>query len=206
MMVLDSLKKKHLTIVCRLLLNGNLVSFPTETVYGVACVYDNFKAYEKLNDLKQRPKGKPYTIMLSKVSDISKYAIIKNIKIKKFLKKIFPGSVTIILPSKKNVFPYLSYHGRVGIRIPKNKTILWIINFLNKGLLVSSLNVNGENPIKDINIIKYKFINKLSAVVKMNTTISDVPSTVITFENDKIKLLREGEISFEYLNNIYEKI
>ena len=206
MIILDPLKKKHLLIAVKMLLKGNLVAFPTETVYGVGCICDNLKAYEKLNALKKRDKNKPYTIMLSKIKDIKKYAIIKNQKIKKFLYKIFPGSVTVVLPAKKKLPFYLKYNNSVGIRIPNCKVMLKIINNLKNGLLAPSLNISGEKPLDNISDIKKKFNNLLSAIIKPNKIIDGIASTVITFDNNKIKLLREGKLTLEYLNSVYNKI
>ena len=206
MIILDPFKKKHLSIAIKMLLEGNLVAFPTETVYGVGCVCNNLKAYEKLNILKKREKDKPYTIMLSKVSDIKKYAIIKDKKIKKFLYKIFPGPITVVLPAKKKLPFYLKHNDSVGIRIPDCEVILNMINGLKNGLLAPSLNISGEKPLNNIFDIKKNFGNLLSAVIKPNKIIGGTASTVMTFENNEIKLLREGKISLEYLNNIYDKI
>ncbi|MBP5301397.1 MAG: threonylcarbamoyl-AMP synthase [Bacilli bacterium] len=204
MLVLDPLKKNNLKIASKLLKYGYLVAFPTETVYGVGCVYDNFNAYKKLNILKKRSENKPYTFMLSKFSDINKYAIFSNKKIKKFLKKILPGPITVILPAKKSVPSNLICNKTIGIRIPKCKIILKIIDFINKAILAPSLNISGQKPLNSIDEIKKNFDNQIKAIVKTNTILSDKASTIITFENDKIRVLRHGKISSSVLERIYD--
>ena len=79
--------------------NHQVIAFPTETVFGLGVFYDDQEAYELLNQIKRRKEDKPYTMMLSKVEDIDKYAFV-DAKYKNIVKKYMPGSLTILVRSK----------------------------------------------------------------------------------------------------------
>ena len=61
-----------------ILINGGIIAFPTETVYGFGVIFDDEKAYEKLINIKRRPPEKPFTLMCEKTSDIEKYGYFFN--------------------------------------------------------------------------------------------------------------------------------
>ena len=116
--------------------NHQVIAFPTETVFGLGVFYDDQKAYELLNAVKRRREDKPYTMMLSKVEDIFKYADVDN-KYLNVIKKYMPGSLTILVKSKDNVPGYVTHNtGIIGIRIPSNKEALELLAFVKKPLLV----------------------------------------------------------------------
>lgn len=186
-----------------LLKKGKLVAFPTETVFGVASIYNDLDAYHALNKLKRRNPDKPYTVMLSSVDKIKEYACIDN-KIEQFLNKILPGSVTILLKAKKSTWKYAKKDDVIGIRIPSNDEALNLLKEVNTPLLVPSLNRSGESPLKDINIIEKEFSNELDCLI-IGYIKDNVPSTVISLIDD-IKLIREGKVSFKYLKELYESL
>ncbi|MCQ2794776.1 MAG: threonylcarbamoyl-AMP synthase [Bacilli bacterium] len=186
----------------RLLKRGKLVAFPTETVYGVACRFDSIKAYRALNKLKRRTPDKPYTLMLGDVNEIKKFAKL-NKKTAKFIKKVLPGSVTLILPVKIGLPKYLSKDGYIGIRVPNYKLTLDLLK-LSGPLLVPSLNRNGKDPLNDIKLIKKEFGKELDAVIN-DKIKKDKPSTILLI-SDKIKVIREGKIPSRKLIEVYNKL
>ena len=107
-----------------ILINGGIIAFPTETVYGFGVIFDDEKAYEKLINIKRRPPEKPFTLMCEKTSDI-----------KKIINKFMPGQLTIILKAKPGLPSFVvSKDNTVGIRISSHPIVqslihqfLWII-------------------------------------------------------------------------------
>ena len=74
------------------LLHHGVVSFPTETVMGLAVVYNDYDAYMLLNKIKRRPEDKPYTLMLGSVEEIKKYSYI-NEKVQKIIDAFMDGTI-----------------------------------------------------------------------------------------------------------------
>lgn len=179
--------------------NHQVIAFPTETVFGLGVFYDDESAYHLLNEIKRRREDKPYTMMLSDVNDISKYAIV-NEKYLPLIKKYMPGSLTILVRSKENVPGYVTHNtGIIGIRIPENKEALDLLRYIKKPLLVPSANRADQKPALTDDEVKAIFQDEIKVVVP-GKACQGQPSTIVDLTGDEIKLIRKGPISLEELN------
>ena len=180
--------------------NHQVIAFPTETVFGLGVFYDDQKAYELLNAVKRRREDKPYTMMLSKVEDIFKYADVDD-KYLKVIKKYMPGSLTILVKSKDNVPGYVTHNtGIIGIRIPSNKEALELLAFVKKPLLVPSANRADQIPALTSEEVVAIFGDEIKVVVHGQIQ-SGEPSIIIDITGPEMKLVRKGPIPFEELNH-----
>ena len=180
--------------------NHQVIAFPTETVFGLGVFYDDQEAYELLNKIKQRREDKPYTMMLSKVEDIDKYAYVDK-KYQKLINKFMPGSLTILVRSKDSVPSYVTHNtGIIGIRIPSNKEALELLDYVKKPLLVPSANRADQKPALNEEEVKTIFSDEIKVVIPGQIS-SGEPSTIIDLTGDEIKLVRKGPIPLEELNH-----
>ena len=185
----------------RALNNHQVIAFPTETVFGLGVFYDDYEAYELLNRIKRRKEDKPYTMMLSKVEDISRYADVDD-RYLKLIKKYMPGSLTILVKSKDSVPSYVTHEtGIIGIRIPSNKEALGLLEYVKKPLLVPSANRADEKPALSEEEVKAIFVDEVKVVIPGQIT-SGEPSTIIDITGSEIKLIRKGPIPLEELNRL----
>ena len=176
--------------------NHQVIAFPTETVFGLGVFYDDEKAYQLLNQIKHRREDKPYTLMLSNINDIQRYAFISNNDLNA-LKEYMPGPVTILLRCKDNVPAYVTHStGIIGIRIPANKEALELLDYLKKPLLVPSANRSNETPAMNDQEVKAIFGEEIKVIIP-GASIGGLPSTIIDLTGEEIKLVRQGPISFE---------
>ncbi len=179
-----------------LLKEGNIIAFPTETVYGLGVLANKKEYFDELVRVKERDPNKPFTLMISSIKQVEDILEISSIS-KKIIKKFTPGPLTIILKTKKNVPSYLDLNtGFVGIRIPDCEFILEVIKKLNMPLLVPSANPANLTPAKNDKEVYNYFKENIKAIVRGESK-SNVPSTVIKIENDEIIMLREGNIKLE---------
>lgn len=200
----EKISPNELEKIIPFLLKGEVVGFPTETVYGLAVVYDNLNSFEKLQQVKKRAFDKPITTMVSSIEKIESLAII-NDKIKKIIKKYMPGSITIVLKAKEGL-PYqvCLNHQTIGIRIPANKTALDILKKVDKPLLVTSANVSTQKALKNAEDVYELFKNKIGALIYEDSDDS-LASTVVDLSDDEPKLLRQGPISFEEILKVWRE-
>ena len=176
--------------------NHQVIAFPTETVFGLGVFYDDEKAYQLLNQIKNRREDKPYTMMLDSVDKISDYAFIDN-KYLPIIKKYMPGSLTVLLKAKSNVPGYVTHNtGIIGIRIPSNNEALQLLTFVNRPLLVPSANKADQKPALNEQEVKDIFQDEIKIIVPGKIS-SGLPSTIIDLTDDKIKLIRQGAITLE---------
>lgn len=181
--------------------NSGVIAFPTETVMGLGVIYDDKKAYEKLNIIKRRPEDKPYTLMLGDVNDISLYAEVSETA-KKIINAFMPGSLTILLKVKDNVPSYVTHNtGIIGIRVPSHETALRLLKEVKKPLLVPSANRSGEKPAMSGAEAKEIFKDELDYIIDGKIE-GGVPSTIIDLTSDNYKIVREGPITKEMIDNI----
>lgn len=178
-----------------ILKEGGLIAFPTETVFGFGVIYDNKKSYNRLISVKRRPPDKPFTLMLSDVEDIKKYAYVDK-RAKKLINKYMPGQFTIILKAKESLPSYcVSSEGNVGIRIPDYDLVRNLIRETEKPLLVPSANKSGESPLTKSDDVISIFDREIDGIIIGEST-SKVPSTIVLMDKD-IKVIREGLIKKE---------
>lgn len=162
--------------------NGGLVGFPTETVYGIAADPTNKKAVARLNKIKKRPKGKPYTLHIVYKKDMYKYAQELSPVAKKIIKKYWPGPLTIILKDKKRK--------KIGFRMPDNKIALALIRAVGKPIIAPSANVSGApSPVS-----ADKVCSGLDLVLDGGPTKYRKDSTILDLTVTPPKILRKGSL------------
>lgn len=200
------LKQENVNIASDILKNGGIGIFPTDTVYGIGCDFQNITSLKKIFEIKERNFNKPINILVSNKEMINK--LVKDINpIEKILiDNFWPGPFTIIF-NKTSLVPDILTSGlnTVGIRMPKNNICLDLIDEFGSPLATSSANISNENPtsVIDENLIK-NFENKVDFILDSGKIDGGIPSTIVRVENDnKINILREGPISF---NDIMEVI
>ena len=182
-----------------------VIAFPTETVMGLGVLYNDRIAYDKLNEIKRRPEDKPYTLMVKDVNDISEYALIDE-RTQRVIDAFMPGSITILVPVKRDAVPEYVTHGTgiIGIRIPENKEALEVLKEAKLPLLVPSANRSGEKPALSDKEVKEIFGDEVDYVVSGQAKLAK-PSTIVSLVNGEVKVLREGPISEEKILKIYNK-
>ena len=182
------------------LLSGQVVGFPTETVYGLAIVFDSKEAFDKLYEIKNRSITKPISMMVASVDMLSEVAYIDE-RSKKVIETFMPGAITIILKAKEDLPEFVTFKQEtIGIRIPTNEVALNILKKANKPLLVSSANISNEpSLIKALDV--YNKFNGLIASLIDEDAINGISSTVVDVRND-IKIYREGPITINDLKKV----
>ena len=176
--------------------SGEIIGFPTETVYGLGVIFDNKKAYEKLIKAKRRPPFKPFTLMLADIRDIMDFAEI-DIAAEKLIKKYMPGPFTLILKAKRGLPKWVvSQEGNVGIRIPNDDFIREMIRKVGKPLLVPSANRSGEVPGVTGQEVYDVFKDEVAVIIDGHSA-GTVPSTVVQLEQGFIHVIREGALKEE---------
>ncbi|HEY4512209.1 MAG TPA: L-threonylcarbamoyladenylate synthase [Candidatus Paceibacterota bacterium] len=178
--------------------NEGIVVFPTDTLYGILGSAFSKKAVERIYGVKGRNTKKPLIVLTSKISGLKKFGIRE---IPKELKKIWPGKVTVILPTKK--FPYIHRGSNsIAFRIPKDKNLLKLL--AKTGPLVApSANPEGKPPARNIKEAKKYFGDNIDLYVAGESK-SGKPSTIVKYQKGRWKLIREGAVGGEKLKTLLQ--
>lgn len=183
------------------ILKGDVVAFPTETVYGLGVQFGNKKALDSLFTVKNRDQKKAVTLMLSHIDMLEKYAYVDE-RIMKVAKAFMPGRITLVLNRKESVDPAMT-NGlpTIGIRIPDSPFVLDLINKVGP-LSVTSANLSGGGNTTNEKEVLEQLDGRIPLVVKGQTS-SSLASTVVKLTDGKVEILREGAITKEDIEEVF---
>jgi len=179
--------------VIKLLKNGAVVCYPTDTGYGIGCDLFNPKAIKQIIQLKKRPKQKPFSFMCSDLSDISKYAHVSNTAYR-LLRKNLPGPYTFVLPGTKLVPKIMaSKQKTVGIRVPEHPICRLLLETLGNPIVNASVHFESEEiDLADPYEIEQHLGNRIEMVIDGGPIFPD-PSSVVDLTGDCPEVLRVGK-------------
>lgn len=187
--------------------SGNLVLFPTETVYGIGADGLNEKAVKKIFEAKGRKTDNPLILHVSNKDMIDTFAIIENEIEQKLIDTFFPGALTIVL-KKKDIVPNIVSGNldTVGIRMPKNKIAIDLISLSNTPIAAPSANISGKPSGTNIQNIFDELHNKVSYIIDGGDTDIGVESTVVRVIDGNIHILRPGKITEKDLKKVHPNV
>jgi len=174
-----------------ILKNGGIGVLPTDTLYGLVGKAMDKRAVKRIYKVRRRNPLKPMIILIGSFSDLKLFEIKLDKGIEKYLKKIWPGKISVVLPCPEKKFFYLHRGTKtLAFRLPKNKKL---VKMLKKSgpLLAPSANLEGFPPAENIRQAKKYFEDNINFYVDEGKIVSP-SSTIITFKGGKIKILRRG--------------
>lgn len=206
MITITEINKNNLEKMKSILDNSGIIVFPTETVWGIGCRYDDEKAVSKLYDIKGRNTSNPLQIQISKMSDFEKYS---NIKKKDVLNKIssnyLPGPLSIVL-EKKNVPDFVTSNlDTVAFRLSSCSYLIELIDYIGYPIASTSCNLSGQPVITDKTEIIAFAKQYADLLIDIDCGNENISSTIIQLLNDEIKYIREGVITFEEIKKSLEQ-
>lgn len=180
----------------KILNQGGIVIFPTDTAFGIGCRIDDENAIERLFKIRKRPVFQATPVLFSDLEMVKKYVLeIPNDVKEKLIDKFWPGALTIVLEAKKDNVPSLVRGGKdnIGIRIPNNKIILEIIRSAGVPILGPSANFHGQNTPYEFKDLNSDLIKLVDFVVNGKCELKK-PSTVIDCTKISWEILRQGAL------------
>ncbi|MFA6118895.1 MAG: L-threonylcarbamoyladenylate synthase [Parachlamydiales bacterium] len=198
----DELTDRNLQKAAKLILESKIVAFPTETVYGLGAHVFDEGAIEEIFTLKQRPKNKSLIVHLGKIEDVDKVAVDVPDEFYLLAENFFPGPLTIILKKNSRVPSNVSSDSTIAVRMPDNIYTLKLINFVKDPIVGSSANISSEkNPVCADDVIK-TFNNKIDVIIDGGECPLKVPSTIIDLVQKPFKILRQGSITQDQIDQV----
>lgn len=185
-------KKEDIKEVKDALLNSKIVAFPTDTVFGLACLYGDESAYQKIYEAKNRSINKKLPIMVSDYDMLARYCEIDE-KTKKLINKFMPGAITLILKYKDN-------DETVAVRMPDDKWIIDLIKIIDKPLYVTSANISGNGSLIKCEDVLNQIGDKVDGIVMADASGKQA-STIVDCVNN-FEILRKGPISISQIMDV----
>lgn len=180
---------------------GEVIAFPTDTVYGLGVVYDDEQALTCLKQAKIRPDEKPIPMMISSLSQIEEVAYV-DATAKMLIENFMPGGFTLVLKKKESVPSFVSNGlDTIALRMPDDAFVLGLMNGLQKPMLVSSANISAQHSCQTDKEVFSQLGGRIHGIVEGKSK-SDIASTIVSVMDGKAKLLRLGSVSKEAIENV----
>lgn len=181
--------KKEKNII-RILKNGGVGVMSTDTLYGLVGSAYSAKAVERIYKIKKRDINKPLIVLISSLNDLEKLKIKINKKQFEFLKKVWPGKVSVILPCNSLKFKYLHRDTKtLAVRLPAKKSLIEILKMVGP-LVAPSANPESVEPAETVKKAKKYFGDKVDFYLA-GGTLKKEPSILVRINQDgAIEFLR----------------
>ncbi len=179
--------------VVRILNDGGLVAYPTDSGYALGCVLGNAEGIARIKRIRDLDDKHHFTLVVDEFAKLGAYVDMDN-WVFRSIKSVTPGSYTFILPATKEV-PKMMQHPKkrsVGVRIPKHRTVQALLEALGEPMLSSTLLLPGqhESPT-DGWAIKEMLDNEVDAVLDSGDVASE-PTTVVDMTGEEPVVVRVG--------------
>ncbi len=185
-----------------LLKKGQLICFPTETVYGLgACIFNEI-AIESIFKVKGRPADNPLIAHVSSVEQVSLIAEEIPDIFYWLAKRFFPGPLTVILKRRSSV-PSIVSAGleTIAVRMPSHPVALKLIEAVGEPLVAPSANLSGKPSATNLKAVLEDFEGKIAAAIDGGNTEFGIESTVLNLRGDIPIIMRPGAIPREVLED-----
>lgn len=183
----------------RIIRQGGLVVFPTETVYGIAADFNNPRAMERLREVKGRAPDKPVSILISQKGLIANYTTSHDPRVYKLIDAYWPGPLTVVVPSREG-------DGRtIGIRMPDNKVALNLVREVQSAVAAPSANKEGHPPPVNCAEALRDLDGLVDAAIDGGSSSIGRSSTVVDMCAQPPRILREGVIDQGDIDSVIGK-
>jgi L-threonylcarbamoyladenylate synthase len=172
------------------LARGELVAFPTDTVYGLAAGHDHLA---KLYVAKDRPKEKRIPVLLSDAMNLEASALVTPAA-RALAAAFWPGPLTLILVAPRR--------GTIAFRVPDHPVARRVIAACGGGLPVTSANRSGQGDCRSAEEVREQLDGRVALILDGGRTAGDKPSTIVDCTTDRFEIKREGMIAREEIERV----
>ena len=177
---------------------GQVIAYPTETIYGLGADVTDRKAVKRIYDLKARDYGLPISILVADlkmmrqvVSDVPDRALL-------LMRKFWPGALTILFPAS-SIIPkgLVTNTGKVGIRISSHPVASALVGQFGRPMTTTSANLSGFPPSLSVKHVRKYFGDKLTCIIDGGECEPSRGSTVVDIGEETMRIIRDGAIPAE---------
>jgi L-threonylcarbamoyladenylate synthase len=195
-------ESKKISLAAEILRHGNILAFPTETVYGLGARLSDIRAIKKIFKAKKRPPDNPLIVHVAKAAEAAKVAEVTQ-EAKKLMKKFWPGPLTLVL-KKKPIVPKIVTAGlsSVGIRMPNNSIALALLKAAGEPVVAPSANTAGKPSPTLAQDVYNDLRGRIPLIIDGGPTNIGLESTVLDLTHTPPAILRPGAVTHEQLKKI----
>jgi L-threonylcarbamoyladenylate synthase len=195
---LSDLDQNIIDETARMIKNGGVILYPTDTIYGLGCNAFNLQAVERIYTIKKRSSNQPMLALIHSVQELDTLVEELSLNAQKLIKTFWPGPVTFVFRANSNVPRFIqSEDGKVGIRLPNHEFCRKICELSGVPILSTSANVSGVQQTGNIRVLSDIFSHQVDLFIDAGDCTSITVSTIVDVSGSSPIFLRDGMISRE---------
>ena len=181
--------------LARIILDGGVVVFPTDTVYGIGCNPYDDRAVARVFSIKARDAVKALPVLANGLATAERLVSLPE-QARKLVSRYWPGPLTVIAPLKDAGISKLVTAGssKLAVRVPANKCLLSLLDKVTC-LVGTSANISGERPSADAPSVTQSGISGFDALLIDSVPAMGTESTIVDFTANGLRVIREGAVS-----------
>lgn len=183
----------------KIIRQGGIVIYPTDTAYGIGCRLNDEKAVKRLFEIRKRPQSQPTPVLFDSIERVREFVIPFDSKVEQLMREYWPGALTLIFGCIEEKVPSLVRGGgrTLGVRIPDHETVWQLIKGADSPILGPSANFHGQQTPYSFKALDKELIKLVDFVLEGKTKGKGSPSTVVDCTKKPWKIIRQGEITLD---------
>lgn len=183
------------------LLNGGLVAFPTDTVYGLASLAFETNMVESLYVAKGRNSSRAIAILLGDLSQLEQVTQDINQLALRLAERFWPGPITLVVPKHPKLPPILSTNPNIGVRMPDHPVALTLLRMMGP-LAVTSANLSGQANTATAQEVLEQLAGRIHLIIDGGAAPGGIPSTVVDCTGSLPVVVRQGPITLNAIQSV----
>lgn len=202
--VLSAAKPENLSQALKILKEGGMVAFPTDTIYGVGVSAFLGQAIARIYDAKGRSRENPIPILIANMQDLSRVSLSPPLMARRLAKRFWPGPITLIVWRKPTLPDEISPMSTVGVRVPDHPVAQSLLTIAGP-MAVTSANRSGDPIACTASEVMEGLGGRIDLILDGGRTPGGQPSTVVDCTKASPRILREGPISEAEIQEVLTK-
>ena len=188
-------RERSLRHASKIIGQGGLVAFPTESFYGLAVDPENEESIRRLFKAKQRPEGNPILLLIAEEELVHKFAEHVPETASRLIKQIWPGRVTLVFRARDHVSSLLTGGtGKIGLRLSSNSVARALAGLAGGAITGTSANISSKTPCLGPADVLEQLGNKVDAILDGGQTPGGPGTTIVDVTGDRPRIIREGMV------------
>ncbi|HUS10179.1 MAG TPA: L-threonylcarbamoyladenylate synthase [Pyrinomonadaceae bacterium] len=187
----------------RIIANGGVIAFRTDTFYGLGADPLNPEAIRKIKELKGREQNKPILLLISDLDEVDRF-IAQSEFFKLIARSHWPAPLTLVGVAHPHVPLELTAGTKtIGVRLPDDEEARRLVRACGGALTATSANISGKPPARTAEEVEKYFPSGIDLIIDGGEANVTEPSTVLDLSNEEVRLLREGAVSRAALEHLF---